>query len=524
MTSFRLPMNLFAALLALTTLAVGSAEALAQEAAGGLEARVWLDRGGEEPLLRRGEGVRIYYRTNEDAFAAIFRIDTDGRVALLYPQHPGAVDVVRGGRDYRLLPPQGAEWRVDEDPGMGYYFIVASVEPLDFSLFPFDERYGWDLGTVGEAVYTDPYVAIDDYVAAIVPGWETVPYALDFLTYSVGDTYSYPRFLCYDCHTHQRFASWNPYDYNCVTYRVVIWDDPFFYPRYRYSGVDVVYAWPARALPRYEVTRRVIGDAVAPIVRVRTPAAREAAYREVAYKESTAAATPRTGTPARRVAPAPASVASAAANTPGVRSSAEATRRTSVAPLASPEPRARGGAAPQQVPDTARSRPTLQRRPSARLPVRTPPSARPTPPAASEPKGVTPAPSRTAPRAPITRPQRVPPSTPPTRPAPEREPQATPAPSRPSVRSVPSRTPPQSSTGVRPQTTPRPATPSVGGGSNRPAASRPSAAPAPARSRESPSARPSAPPRASEPRPTAPRSSEPRPTVRSRPAEPPSRN
>src|SRR5688572_19491300 len=138
----------------------------AQEALGGLEARVWLDQ-GEEPVLRRGEEVRVYYRTSEDAFAAIFRIDTDGRVHLIYPQHPDAVDVVRGQRDYRLLFRDAPSWRVSEDPGVGYLFVIASPEPLDFSRFPYDEWEGWDVGGVGEVVYSDPYVAIDDYVAEI---------------------------------------------------------------------------------------------------------------------------------------------------------------------------------------------------------------------------------------------------------------------------------------------------------------------------------------------------------------------
>lgn len=524
----------FAILLALAGPLLATSPPLSAQEGGSLEARVWLDRGGEEPLLRRGESVSIYYRTSHDAFAAIFRIDTDGRVSLLYPQHPAAIDVVRGGRDYRLLPPEGAMWRVEEDPGMGYLFIVASPEPLDFSLFPYDERYGWDVSAVGATVYTDPYVAIDDYVATIVPAWETVPYGLDFLAYSVGETYSYPRFLCYDCHAYQRYASWNPYDYTCVTYRVVIWDDPYFYPRYRYSGVNVVYAWPARALPRYEVTRRQVGDAVAPIVRVRTPAARQAAHAE--YKESPAATPSRTATALRRPAASPPLSGSASSAT------ASATRRpTSDGARGLAGPQERGRATTQQAPDTARSRPTLQRRPSSRLPVRTPPSSGVAPTEPAEPKSVTPAPTRTGPRAPITRPQseprapqaaplpsRTPPrAEPQARPAPSRpsvgrEPQSAPPASRPSVRSTPSRGSPQPSAGAgrqpapstRPQAAPRSSAPSAGSGGTRSAPSRPSASPAPPRTRESPPARSSAPPR----------SSEPRPTVRARPAEPPSRS
>ena len=170
-----------------------------------LETRVWLDR-GEDPVVRRGDEVRIYYRTSADAYGAIFRIDTDGVISLLFPQHPDADEAVRGGRDYRLLFPRSPRWRVDEDPGVGYFFMVASPEPLDFSAFRYDEEEGWDLSEVGATIYEDPYVAIDDYVAAIVPEWEFVPYALDFLTYNVGDTHSYPRFLCYVTHYFRRLT------------------------------------------------------------------------------------------------------------------------------------------------------------------------------------------------------------------------------------------------------------------------------------------------------------------------------
>ena len=481
----------------------------AQEAAGALEARVWLDR-GDEPVLRRGEDVRVYYRTSEDAFAAIFRIDTDGRVYLIFPQHPDAIEVVRGRRDYRLVFPQAPAWRVDEDPGVGYLFVVASPEPLDFSRFPFDERFGWDLDGVGQTVYSDPYVAIDDYVAQIVPSWDQVPYALDFVTYSVGETHSYPRFLCYDCHAYESYSSWNPYDYTCTTYRVVIWDDPYFYPQYRYSGMNVVVARPMRALPRYEVARRSVGDAVAPIVRVRSPVARRVTeYKEPATAAGSTAATP----PVRRASPA----------------------------MTSPQERPR----PQQAPDTARSRPTLQRRPSARLPARTPPAASPTRPEQPKPAPATPTP--TSPRTPSARPQATPrepqaaptptrpvrtpptarsprtqePRAVPTRPSTTREPQAVPtrpsttrepqaAPSRPSARSVPSRPSAQPAAGPRPQSAPRPETPRGGSGTSRPTGtSRPSASPQPSRPSSSPPATSSPPPRTAEPRPS----------VRPRPAD-----
>ena len=470
--------------------AASGAGAQAQEEQPSLEARVWLDR-GEEPVLQRGDQVRVYYRTSEDAHAAIFRIDTDGLVSMVFPQHPGAIAPVQGGRDYRLLFPGSPVWPVADDPGVGYYFMVASSEPLDFSAFAYDARTGWDLGAVGVVVYEDPYVAIDDYVAEIVPDWEVVPYGLDFLTYHVGNTYSYPRFLCYDCHAQRSYAAWNPYSAVCTSYRVVIWDDPYFYPSYRYSGTHVVVARPARALPRYEVVSRAPGDiGVRPLVR-----SRQAPERRLAQFKEAPTVSPASRIPVRR-----SSASRSALRTQEPQQGRSASR------------------ADQERQEGAAGRPTLQRRPSARLPVRTPPAAgsptapqaRPTPstggrgePAAGARPDAPRAEPRGAPRRPPTRATPTRPSAPSTarptaparagtsRPATTRQPSARPTtPSRPSARPSP------------------------------PAASPPSARPAPTPSR--PSARPSASP-ASRPsaRPTArpapaPREPSPRPTVRPR--------
>jgi hypothetical protein len=356
-----------------------------------LEARVWLDRGAE-PMLKRGDRVRIYYRTSQDAYGAIFHIDTDGVVSMVFPHHPGATAPVAGGRDYRLLFPGTAVWTVKEDPGVGYFFMLASSEALDFSSFTYDER--WELGAVGSVVYEDPYVAIDAYVAELIPDWEVVPYALDFVTYHVGATHAYPRFLCYDCHAYRPYALWNPYELACASFRIVIWNDPYFDPVYRHSGIHVAVARPARAFPRYELVTRVAGDiGVRPIVRQRV-APRPG---EVDYKEEPAGAA--------RLADRASGAARARADMETFgRAGGVGARTILAAPQQAPTPRAG-----QQVPDSAGGRPTLQRRPSARLPARTPPSS-------ATPRTGSPAPGRTvAPPAPA----RETPSTEPPSPRPQ---------------------------------------------------------------------------------------------------------
>jgi hypothetical protein len=236
-----------------------------------LEARIWLDR-GSEPVLQRGERVRVYYRVSEDANVAIFHIDTDGTVRLVVPRSPRENQIVNGARDYRVLFPETSYWFVDDYAGIGYFFLVASPRPLDLSLFNYSfYDGGWDLSQVGRQVYTDPYEAIDDYVAALIPDWETAAYGLDFTSYHVGEHQTYPRFLCYDCHGFTPFSAWNPYYYACTSFRVVVYNDPFYYPAYRYGGGAVVY--PARGhQPRFVFKERAQGESGTPLVTTRAEA------------------------------------------------------------------------------------------------------------------------------------------------------------------------------------------------------------------------------------------------------------
>ena len=315
-----------------------------------VEARLWVD-GGDEPVVQRGERVQIRYRTSADAYSAVFRIDTDGRITLLHPSTSWQDGWAPGGRDHRMVLEQSPFWTVADDPGVGYFFLVSSPEPLDLSAFEYDGTYGWDLSPVGAVVYDDPYVAMDDFVAALIPSWETVPYGLDFVTYHVGEPRSYPRFLCYDCHTAHEFSDWNPYAEVCSEYRIVVYDDPYYHPAFRYSGTRTVYPQPLPNRPRYAIAVRANGDAWTPIVRTRP-----APSRPVAFKEAPVAGG-RSASPVRR---------------PVVVKPGSGARGTPAAPQAGSRGPLRRGAAARAAPaaTSARERAPSTPRESASQPAR----------------------------------------------------------------------------------------------------------------------------------------------------------
>src|SRR5262245_59808661 len=91
---------------------------------------VWADR--DDPY-DRGDGGRVYLTAQKAAHVPVFRVDTDGRIQVLYPREPWGDTWVRDSR--RIELPGGTNGRtfvVDDDPGIGYLFAIASPRPFDF--------------------------------------------------------------------------------------------------------------------------------------------------------------------------------------------------------------------------------------------------------------------------------------------------------------------------------------------------------------------------------------------------------
>ena len=236
----------------------------------GLEARIWLDR-GVDPVFQLGDEARVYYRASSDAYLVLFHMSTDGVLRLLYPGAPGEAQLARGGQDYRLTFPASDSWIVEESPGIGYFFIIASRNVPRFDrLNEIPVAGGWASTAPRNQLSQDPYETVDEFARALLPGLQDPDYALDFTAYHVGQAYSYPRFLCYQCHTSPAFEEWNPYLETCPEVRVVIYNDPYYYPATRYQGDRVVYPRPPEpGLPQFVFVRRNVGEIGTPIVRNR---------------------------------------------------------------------------------------------------------------------------------------------------------------------------------------------------------------------------------------------------------------
>jgi hypothetical protein len=242
----------------------------------GPSVELWTNRGHEAVLLR-GDRVRVFFRTAEDAYVTVLRIDTDGRVRMLFPDAPWEDNFARGRRSYEI-DRRYADYAfvVDDYPGEGYIFAVATPDPFDYA--PIARGDHWDYRAIAAdgRIAGDPYTVLQELVELIVPAnYES--YGYDVSSYYVERRYDYPRFLCYGCHAYAAYPSWDPYRYSCVRFRIVIHDDPYYYPARAYAGTRVVYRSAPQAAPRFVFKDRAPSDPY--VVRVRERGAEPAARR-----------------------------------------------------------------------------------------------------------------------------------------------------------------------------------------------------------------------------------------------------
>ncbi|HTG83238.1 MAG TPA: DUF4384 domain-containing protein [Gemmatimonadales bacterium] len=205
---------------------------------------IWLNQ--QDPY-RTGEPARVFFKTNIDAFITVLRVDTDGKIRVLFPVEPWEDNYARGGRTFEVLGrSQDEAFRIDDPAGVGYVFAVTGPDPFNYDEITRGDH--WDYRAISDGqVRGDPYVALTDLAARIAGPYD---YDYDIAEYYVERHYEYPRFVCYDCHGYVSYNNWDPYDSFCSRFRIVVYDDPYYYP-YRYYGGRVAVVHPYRPEPRY---------------------------------------------------------------------------------------------------------------------------------------------------------------------------------------------------------------------------------------------------------------------------------
>jgi hypothetical protein len=224
----------------------------------------------ERDFFRRGDKVSVSIRAATDGYVTVFRVDTDGRIRVMYPREPWVDNYFVGGREYRISDPYGHSERhafvVDDYPGVGYVFAIVSLDPFEYERLVLNDHWDYRAMATSGRISGDPYVAFGEIVESMLPSGYTA-YGFDVVPYFVERQYEYPRFLCYDCHAYVAYPVWDPYRDWCGTFRVVIYEDVYRYPARVYPATRVVYPTVQPIQPRYIIKTRTQTEPF--IIRVR---------------------------------------------------------------------------------------------------------------------------------------------------------------------------------------------------------------------------------------------------------------
>ncbi|MCP4574183.1 MAG: DUF4384 domain-containing protein [bacterium] len=231
-----------AALLALLGL-LAAAPALAEESefdyeAVGLRAAVWVDKSADE-IYRKGEFQTVGFQASEDAYAVVYRIDSEGEVTVLWPRSRLDDGFIFGGHEYGLPMSGDRKLRVSTREGEGFVEAIVSRYPFDLRDLELDFHHEPGAERAGFRVAGDPYLAMNEVNFAITGLEDAGDYVVtNYVSYYVHQEVEHPRYLCNQCHFDDDTA-YDPYRDSCQLNITIDhrwgntwWDTYGYYPVY----------------------------------------------------------------------------------------------------------------------------------------------------------------------------------------------------------------------------------------------------------------------------------------------------
>ncbi|MEE8573343.1 MAG: DUF4384 domain-containing protein, partial [Gemmatimonadota bacterium] len=212
----------------------------------------------ERDYFQRYERVSVTVESSTDAYLTVFRVDTDGRIRVIYPRDPRDNNFVAAGHSYRIPNPYGQRGEhafvVDDYPGVGYVFVVASHDPFNYQPYVRNDHWEWRNVAHDGRITGDPYVGFVEVVEPMLP-LEDAVWSFDVVPYFVEKQHPYPRFLCYECHTYLPHPVWDTYGDGCPRFRILVFEDAIRYPTMIYPSTRVV-GPTSTVRPRYVIQPR----------------------------------------------------------------------------------------------------------------------------------------------------------------------------------------------------------------------------------------------------------------------------
>ncbi len=160
--------------------------------AGNLEIKVWVDK-GSDATYQPGDDIRVYFRTNRDAYVILYNIDTRGNVHLLYPYEYRDRRFAEANRTYRIPDLRDDYYlRVNGPEGVERIVAIATREPfpipdLGWNYDP-DQLTNEDYYYLHQPEGEDIWDFIERLNHRLVPDY--LDYELDVVTFKVKPRYT----------------------------------------------------------------------------------------------------------------------------------------------------------------------------------------------------------------------------------------------------------------------------------------------------------------------------------------------
>ncbi len=180
-----------------------------------LRTEVWVDQAKDE-IYRKGQDISVGFQTNQDAYAVVYRIDTDGVVTVLWPRSRFDDGFIFGSHEYQLPVSGARKLQVSTSEGQGIVEAVVSEYPFDLRALELDFHHEHTAERYDFRVAGDPFLAMNEVNFAVTGLEDSGEYVVtNYASYYVHQEVDHPRYLCSQCHIDDEVA-YDPYQDDCT--------------------------------------------------------------------------------------------------------------------------------------------------------------------------------------------------------------------------------------------------------------------------------------------------------------------
>ena len=206
-----------------------------------LRVETWVDKTADD-VYRKDEEINVGFQTNEDAYAVVYRIDTEGLVTVLWPRSRFDDGFVFGGHEYQLPVSGAGNLRVSSQEGEGFVEAVVSRYPFDLRALELDFHHEHSAERYNFHVAGDPFLAMNEVNYAVTGLADSGEYVVtNYAGYYVHQAVDHPRYLCNQCHVDEQVA-YDPYRDDCTL--TIEYDYSWYNSWYDQYGYYPVYGNP----------------------------------------------------------------------------------------------------------------------------------------------------------------------------------------------------------------------------------------------------------------------------------------